>query len=66
MAIPDVQRHALTGRGVESNPDLAECFTHVRDQVQVIDKVTAGRKTWPPSSHPYQEQGDSCNMPHGQ
>jgi hypothetical protein len=43
-AIPDVQRHAVTGCGVESDLDPAEGFTHVRDQAQMIDKVTAGRK----------------------
>jgi len=39
---PRRARHALTGRGVESDPDPAEGFPHVRDQAQVIDQV-AGR-----------------------
>ena len=49
-----MQRHALTGRGVKSDADPAACFTHVRDQAQVIDTVTVGRRQWPPSLHPYQ------------
>jgi hypothetical protein len=46
------------GRGVESDPDPAECFTHARDKAQVIDNVTVGRRKWPTSSHPYQGQGN--------
>ena len=34
-AIPDRQRHALTGRGIERVADPAACRTHVRDQAQV-------------------------------
>jgi hypothetical protein len=53
-AIPDVQRHALTGRGVERDADPAACCTHVHDQVQVLDTVMVGKRQWPPSAHPSQ------------
>src|SRR5437016_882246 len=49
-----LKRHDLTGRGVESDPDPAEGFTYARDKAQVIDKVTVGRRKWPPLSHLYQ------------
>ena len=55
-AIPDVQRHALTGRGVEREADPAACCTHVHDEVQVLDTVMVSKRQWPPSSHPSQEQ----------
>jgi len=53
-----VKRHDLTGRGVESDPDPAECFKHARDKAQVIYNVTVGRRKWSPSSHLYQGQGN--------
>jgi hypothetical protein len=53
-----VKRHDLTGRGVESDPDPAECFKHACDKAQVIDNVTVGRRKWPTSSHPYQGKGN--------
>jgi hypothetical protein len=51
-----VQRHALTGRGVEREADPAACCTHVHDEVQVLDTVMVGKRQWPPSSYPSQEQ----------
>jgi hypothetical protein len=49
-----MQRYALTGRGVKSDAEPAACFTHIRDQAQVLDTVTVGRRQWPPSLHSYQ------------
>jgi hypothetical protein len=56
-----MQRHALTGRGIESDADPTECFTHVRDQAQMIAKVTVGRRQWPTLVTPYRprEEGKS-------